>query len=250
MIWTLSRSGLNRPWNVLVLWRENFPLNRNGVKCVKQGWITESCRFPLHRSVVNTFLNWLLCLVLLVVLWCAPLGAHDERSPSLSRREHIWYHYLPVARQKTLATRILSRRLVSKSLLGSLCMSPVRDLCRSACCHYASHSISFWNRYEVMLKCWHPKAEMRPSFSELVSRISSIFSTFIGEHYVHVNATYVNVKCVAPYPSLLPSQDNIDGEGNTWWMRGPPAHFQETVLAQTRLSLPQQFSLPGLWKVT
>uniref|UniRef100_G3UNS1 Hepatocyte growth factor receptor n=1 Tax=Loxodonta africana TaxID=9785 RepID=G3UNS1_LOXAF len=47
--------------------------------------------------------------------------------------------------------------------------------------------------YEVMLKCWHPKAEMRPSFSELVSRISAIFSTFIGEHYVHVNTTYVNV---------------------------------------------------------
>lgn len=69
--------------------------------------------------------------------------------------------------------------------------------------------------YEVMLKCWHPKAEMRPSFSELVSRISSIFSTFIGEHYVHVNTTYVNVKCVAPYPSLLSSQDNVDGEVDT-----------------------------------
>lgn len=66
--------------------------------------------------------------------------------------------------------------------------------------------------YEVMLKCWHPKAELRPSFSELVSRISVIFSTFIGEHYVHVNATYVNVKCVAPYPSLLSSQDNVSGE--------------------------------------
>uniref|UniRef100_A0A8D1KYD8 receptor protein-tyrosine kinase n=1 Tax=Sus scrofa TaxID=9823 RepID=A0A8D1KYD8_PIG len=69
--------------------------------------------------------------------------------------------------------------------------------------------------YEVMLKCWHPRAELRPSFSELVSRISAIFSTFIGEHYVHVNATYVNVKCVAPYPSLLSSQDNVDGEGDT-----------------------------------
>ncbi|XP_027782171.1 hepatocyte growth factor receptor [Marmota flaviventris] len=69
--------------------------------------------------------------------------------------------------------------------------------------------------YEVMLKCWHPKAEMRPSFSELVSRISAIFSTFIGEHYVHVNATYVNVKCVAPYPSLLSSQDNADGVVDT-----------------------------------
>uniref|UniRef100_A0A4X2LX94 Hepatocyte growth factor receptor n=1 Tax=Vombatus ursinus TaxID=29139 RepID=A0A4X2LX94_VOMUR len=69
--------------------------------------------------------------------------------------------------------------------------------------------------YEVMLKCWHPKAEMRPSFSELVSKISVIFSTFIGEHYVHVNATYVNVKCVAPYPSLLSSQDNVDREVDT-----------------------------------
>ncbi|XP_070324883.1 hepatocyte growth factor receptor isoform X4 [Odocoileus virginianus] len=69
--------------------------------------------------------------------------------------------------------------------------------------------------YEVMLKCWHPRAELRPSFSELVSRISAIFSTFIGEHYVHVNATYVNVKCVAPYPSLLSSQDNVNGEGDT-----------------------------------
>lgn len=69
--------------------------------------------------------------------------------------------------------------------------------------------------YEVMLKCWHPKAEMRPTFSELVSRISAIFSTFIGEHYVHVNATYVNIKSVSPYPSLLSSQDKVDGEGGT-----------------------------------
>ncbi|XP_019370083.1 PREDICTED: hepatocyte growth factor receptor isoform X2 [Gavialis gangeticus] len=69
--------------------------------------------------------------------------------------------------------------------------------------------------YEVMLKCWHPKPEMRPAFSELVSKISTIFSTFIGEHYVHVNATYVNVKCIAPYPSLLSSQDNIDRDVDT-----------------------------------
>nr|XP_033815505.1 hepatocyte growth factor receptor isoform X1 [Geotrypetes seraphini]XP_033815506.1 hepatocyte growth factor receptor isoform X1 [Geotrypetes seraphini] len=69
--------------------------------------------------------------------------------------------------------------------------------------------------YEVMLKCWHPKSEKRLTFSELVSRISMIFSTFIGEHYVHVNATYVNVKSVAPYPSLLSSQDNIDRDADT-----------------------------------
>ncbi|XP_005388180.1 PREDICTED: hepatocyte growth factor receptor isoform X2 [Chinchilla lanigera] len=56
--------------------------------------------------------------------------------------------------------------------------------------------------YEVMLSCWHPNAEMRPSFSELVSRISAIFSTFAGEHYANMNAAYVNVKCVVPHPSL------------------------------------------------
>lgn len=83
--------------------------------------------------------------------------------------------------------------------------------------------------YEVMLKCWHPKAEMRPSFSELVSRISTIFSTFIGEHYVHVNATYVNVKCVAPI--LLCCHRRI-----TWmaqWTRDawiPHSPIQATVI--------------------
>ncbi|XP_056429828.1 hepatocyte growth factor receptor [Hyla sarda] len=64
--------------------------------------------------------------------------------------------------------------------------------------------------FDVMLKCWHPKPELRPTFSELVSRISSIFSTFIGEHYVLINTTYVNIKCSAPYPSLLPTEENTD----------------------------------------
>uniref|UniRef100_A0A672YT21 receptor protein-tyrosine kinase n=1 Tax=Sphaeramia orbicularis TaxID=375764 RepID=A0A672YT21_9TELE len=47
--------------------------------------------------------------------------------------------------------------------------------------------------YTVMIECWHPKPERRPSFSELVSRISSIFSSFSGEHYVLLNTTYVNI---------------------------------------------------------
>ncbi|XP_075456092.1 hepatocyte growth factor receptor isoform X1 [Ascaphus truei] len=64
--------------------------------------------------------------------------------------------------------------------------------------------------YEVMLKCWHPKPELRPTFSELVSRIASIFSTFIGEHYVLVNTTYVNIKFSAPYPSLLSPEHTMD----------------------------------------
>lgn len=59
--------------------------------------------------------------------------------------------------------------------------------------------------YTVMIECWHPKPERRPSFSELVSRISAIFSSFSGEHYVLLNTTYVNIEKMSPYPSLLTS---------------------------------------------
>lgn len=59
--------------------------------------------------------------------------------------------------------------------------------------------------YTVMIECWHPKPERRPSFSELVSRISAIFSSFSGEHYVLLNTTYVNIEKMSPYPSLLAS---------------------------------------------
>ncbi|XP_041852494.1 hepatocyte growth factor receptor isoform X2 [Melanotaenia boesemani] len=59
--------------------------------------------------------------------------------------------------------------------------------------------------YTVMIECWHPKPERRPSFSELVSRISTIFSSFSGEHYVLLNTTYVNIDKMSPYPSLLAS---------------------------------------------
>uniref|UniRef100_A0AAX7TDP8 receptor protein-tyrosine kinase n=1 Tax=Astatotilapia calliptera TaxID=8154 RepID=A0AAX7TDP8_ASTCA len=66
--------------------------------------------------------------------------------------------------------------------------------------------------YTVMIECWHPKPERRPSFSELVSRISAIFSSFSGEHYVLLNTTYVNIDKMSPYPSLLSS--TISGRQN------------------------------------
>ncbi|XP_028286521.1 hepatocyte growth factor receptor isoform X2 [Parambassis ranga] len=59
--------------------------------------------------------------------------------------------------------------------------------------------------YTVMIECWHPKPERRPSFSDLVSSISAIFSSFSGEHYVLLNTTYVNIDKMSPYPSLLAS---------------------------------------------
>ncbi|KAJ8261940.1 hypothetical protein GJAV_G00160230 [Gymnothorax javanicus] len=60
--------------------------------------------------------------------------------------------------------------------------------------------------YNVMIECWHPKPERRPTFSELASRISAIFSSLSGEHYILLNTTYVNIDKVTPYPSLISSQ--------------------------------------------
>ncbi|CAL8358879.1 unnamed protein product [Lota lota] len=57
--------------------------------------------------------------------------------------------------------------------------------------------------YTVMVECWHPKLERRPTFSELVARIAGIFSSFSGEHYVLLNTTYVNLDKMSPYPPLL-----------------------------------------------
>lgn len=67
-----------------------------------------------------------------------------------------------------------------------------------------------------MIECWHPKPERRPTFSELVPRISAIFSSFSGEHYVLLNTTYVNIDKMTPYPSLISSQSNLDRDCCTW----------------------------------
>nr|XP_023664854.1 hepatocyte growth factor receptor [Paramormyrops kingsleyae] len=57
--------------------------------------------------------------------------------------------------------------------------------------------------YNTMIECWHPKPERRPTFAELVSSITAIFSSFSGEHYVLLNTAYVNIEKMAPYPSLI-----------------------------------------------
>uniref|UniRef100_A0A3B3VM54 receptor protein-tyrosine kinase n=1 Tax=Poecilia latipinna TaxID=48699 RepID=A0A3B3VM54_9TELE len=79
--------------------------------------------------------------------------------------------------------------------------------------------------YTVMIECWHPKPERRPSFSELVSRIAAIFSSFSGEHYVLLNTTYVNIEKMSPYPSLLTStSSSLDSSSEPCTSSSLPSH--------------------------
>lgn len=86
----------------------------------RQDYLRSPTDFPSIAMWLQSSHLASLGLVFLVVLWCASLGAHDARRSSLSGCEHIWYHHLLVTRQKTLATGILPRCLVSKNLGGAL----------------------------------------------------------------------------------------------------------------------------------
>ncbi|CAN9499011.1 unnamed protein product [Ophioblennius macclurei] len=93
--------------------------------------------------------------------------------------------------------------------------------------------------YTVMIECWHPKPERRPSFSELVSRISAIFSSFSGEHYVLLNTTYVNIDKMSPYPSMLASTASPSSSA-------PPSPSHPSTSA----SLPSPRCPSASWSVT
>lgn len=92
-----------------------------------------------------------------------------------------------------------------------------------------------------MIECWHPKPERRPSFSELVSRISAIFSSFSGEHYVLLNTTYVNIDKMSPYPSLLATSTTSPSTSTS----GSPSSssFSSSSHPSTSTSLPTQSPL-------
>ncbi|XP_068595383.1 hepatocyte growth factor receptor [Brachionichthys hirsutus] len=91
--------------------------------------------------------------------------------------------------------------------------------------------------YMVMIESWHPKPERRPSFSELESRISSIFSSFSGEHYVLLNTTYVNIDKMSPYPSLLSSSSTTTTSSSL------SSSLSSSACPSTSTSLPTQSPL-------
>ncbi|XP_023791474.1 macrophage-stimulating protein receptor [Cyanistes caeruleus] len=54
--------------------------------------------------------------------------------------------------------------------------------------------------YRVMLSCWEPAPEERPSFTGLVGELERVLAALDGEHYVNLAVTYINLDWGPPFP--------------------------------------------------
>ncbi|XP_053845640.1 macrophage-stimulating protein receptor isoform X1 [Vidua macroura] len=60
--------------------------------------------------------------------------------------------------------------------------------------------------YRVMLSCWAPAPEERPSFTGLVGELERVLATLDGEHYVNLTVTYTSLDWGPPFPPAPPGQ--------------------------------------------
>ncbi|NXK25660.1 RON protein, partial [Arenaria interpres] len=60
--------------------------------------------------------------------------------------------------------------------------------------------------YGVMLSCWAPAPEERPSFTGLVGELKRVLATLEGEHYVNLAVTYINLERGPAFPPAPPGQ--------------------------------------------
>ncbi|NWX67179.1 RON protein, partial [Promerops cafer] len=68
--------------------------------------------------------------------------------------------------------------------------------------------------YRVMLSCWAPAPEERPSFTGLVGELQRVLATLDGEHYVNLAVTYIDLDWGPPFPPApleqLPGSEDED----------------------------------------
>ncbi|XP_068109055.1 macrophage-stimulating protein receptor [Hyperolius riggenbachi] len=67
--------------------------------------------------------------------------------------------------------------------------------------------------YTLMLQCWSPHPDERPTFTQLVTEMEDISNALMGDHYINLNITYVNLDRDQPFPPAPPaSEDELDTE--------------------------------------